>query len=96
MVKPEVRRQNDILITQKLWAAISVIRTQRQIPNLERISRYLEREYGMKEEDIVNYLQMAGDEQLVLHYTTVGNKGARVGVEQDGYRIPTTEGVVSA
>ena len=94
MVKPEVRRQNDILITQKIWSAITVIRQQKQIPNLERISRHLEREYGMKEEDIAHYLQVATEEEMVQQYTAVGCKGSRVGLEQDGYKLPSTEGVV--
>lgn len=95
MVKPEVRRQNDILVTQKLWAAISVTRQQKQIPNLERITRYLEREYSMKESDIVHSLQLASDDQLIIQYNAVGCKGARIGVEQEGYRIPSSAGLVS-
>jgi len=33
-------------------------------------------------------LQFAVTDELVSAYMTVGFKGARVGVEQEGYRIP--------
>jgi len=36
-------------ITQHLWDAIKVIRIQRQIPNMTRITRYMSRVHGAKE-----------------------------------------------
>lgn len=42
-------------ITQHLWDAIKVIRSQRQIPNVTRITRYMSRVHGAKEGKNVEY-----------------------------------------
>jgi hypothetical protein len=36
-------------ITQHLWDAIKIIRSQRQVPNVTRITRYMSRVHGAKE-----------------------------------------------
>jgi hypothetical protein len=36
-------------VTQHLWDAIKIIRSQRQIPNMTRITRYMSRVHGAKE-----------------------------------------------
>lgn len=47
-------------ITQHLWDAIKVIRIQRQIPNMTRITRYMSRVHGAKEGENVHVYRMLG------------------------------------
>jgi hypothetical protein len=42
-------------VTQHLWDAIKIIRSQRQIPNMTRITRYMSRVHGAKEGKKVEY-----------------------------------------
>ncbi|KAK2168186.1 hypothetical protein NP493_1242g00007 [Ridgeia piscesae] len=88
MVRPIKRRQAEPVIAQKLWSSIRYIRAQKQIPNNERVHRYMMRECDMTDDEIETQLQFAVTDELVSAYMTVGFKGARVGVEQEGYRIP--------
>ena len=48
MVKPVKRRQADPQVVINLWTAVSYIKQQKQIPNIERVVRYMEREHGLK------------------------------------------------
>ena len=36
-------------VTQHLWDAIKIIRSQRQVPNVTRITRYMSRVHNAKE-----------------------------------------------
>jgi len=47
-------------ITQHLWDAIKVIRIQRQIPNMTRITRYMSRVHGAKEGENVQCMECWG------------------------------------
>jgi hypothetical protein len=44
-------------ITQHLWDAIKIIRSQRQVPNVTRITRYMSRVHGAKEGKNINRIQ---------------------------------------
>ena len=91
MVRPERRRTSDPVVVQQLWKGISYIRQQKQIPNTERLSKYMLRVHEMKQAEMELQLQNAVDDKLIFAYTAVGFKGARVGLEQEGYRIPDAD-----
>ena len=56
MVKPEKRREADPQVVINLWTAVYYIKQQKQIPNIERVVRYMVREYGMSKQDCQNQL----------------------------------------
>ena len=43
MVGPVQRRKSSPAVVQQLWAGIQLIRSQKQIPNIERLVRYMTR-----------------------------------------------------
>ncbi|XP_022252733.1 zinc finger MYND domain-containing protein 11-like isoform X2 [Limulus polyphemus] len=73
---------------QHIWDAIVYIRQQKQIPNFDRISSYMRRKYNLKGNDLERQLNFAVRDNLVVIKKSVGCKGSKVGVEQDGYRLP--------
>lgn len=88
MVVLKCKRRADPVIVQQLWTGISYIRQQKQIPNTERLTKYMQRVHNMKHLEAELHLQNAVDDKLVLSYTAVGFKGSKVGLEQEGFRIP--------
>ena len=52
MVQPVKMRQSDPVVVQKLWSAILFIRAQKQIPNNERVLRYMTREHDLNEDEV--------------------------------------------
>jgi len=84
---PVCRRQADPLMVQKLWTAINFIRSQRQVANTDRIERYMQREYSVKQDETERQLNFAVADGLISVYRAVSNKGNNPGAEQDGYRI---------
>ena len=38
--------------------------------------------------EVERQLQCAVDDGLIIAYTAVGNKGSKVGTEQEGYKLP--------
>ena len=98
MVRPEplVRRQADPQIVQKLWTSIASIRAQKQVANLERLVRHMQREYNLAVEEVEKQLQLAVEDRLIEVYRATANKGSNPGTEQDGYRVqPADETEVS-
>ncbi|XP_070566470.1 zinc finger MYND domain-containing protein 11-like isoform X2 [Ptychodera flava] len=79
------RRQASPLILQQLWEAIGVIREQKQIANLERISKYMNREYDYSPKETQRQLGYAVKDGLIIREISKGNKGSKIGVEQEGY-----------
>lgn len=73
---------------QHLWDAIAYIRQQKQIPNFERISGYMKRIHNLNATDVERQLNFSVRDELVNVKKSVGFKGSKVGVEQEGYRIP--------
>jgi len=82
------RRRTDTLTVAQLWSAIEHIREQRQVPNYDRISRYLLREHDVLERETAQLLRFASKERLIERYHSVTRVGSNAGAEQDGYRIP--------
>ena len=87
---PLVRRRNTpVNYAKQLLKAIIYIREQRQIPNFDRISKYLARYTDITPRRCKEYLTNAVSDGFIVEYTTVGSKGERRnGIEQEGYRIP--------
>jgi len=93
---PVCRRQADPLMVQKLWTAINFVRSQKQVANMERIERYMQREYSVTQDEVERQLNFAVADRLISVYRAVANKGNNLGAEQDGYRIqPADENEVS-
>uniref|UniRef100_A0A671PN22 Zinc finger MYND domain-containing protein 11-like n=1 Tax=Sinocyclocheilus anshuiensis TaxID=1608454 RepID=A0A671PN22_9TELE len=85
------KRQADPKVVQYVWSAIEVIRNQKQIANMDRISKYLSRVYGMHHKDTARHLVLAVKDGLVVETLTVGCKGSKAGIEQEGYWLPGDE-----
>eukprot|EP00058_Branchiostoma_floridae_P009621 XP_002595109.1 hypothetical protein BRAFLDRAFT_60138 [Branchiostoma floridae] len=85
MVRPVKRRSADPQVVKQLWNAIGHIREQKQIANIERITKYMGREYEISNRETVKQLGHAVKDGLVIETVTLGVKGAKAGVEQEGY-----------
>ncbi|KAG5841576.1 hypothetical protein ANANG_G00168080 [Anguilla anguilla] len=82
------KRLADPKVVQYVWAAIEVIRNQKQIANMDRISKYLSRVFGMHPKETARQLALAVKDGLVVETLTVGCKGSKAGIEQEGYWLP--------
>ncbi|KAM8838511.1 zinc finger MYND domain-containing protein 11 isoform 2-T2 [Synchiropus picturatus] len=91
MSRVEKKRQADPKVVQYVWSAIEVIRNQKQIANMDRISKYLSRMYGMHPKETARQLSLAVKDGLVVETLTVGCKGSKAGIEQEGYWLPGDE-----
>ncbi|KAM9789652.1 zinc finger MYND domain-containing protein 11 [Neosynchiropus ocellatus] len=91
MSRVEKKRQADPKVVQYVWAAIEVIRNQKQIANMDRISKYLSRMFGMHPKETARQLSLAVKDGLVVETLTVGCKGSKAGIEQEGYWLPGDE-----
>uniref|UniRef100_A0A4W5PH39 Zinc finger, MYND-type containing 11 n=1 Tax=Hucho hucho TaxID=62062 RepID=A0A4W5PH39_9TELE len=89
------KRQADPKVVQYVWAAIEVIRNQKQIANMDRISKYLSRVFGMHPKETARQLSLAVKDGLVVETLTVGCKGSKAGIEQEGYWLPGDELIIS-
>uniref|UniRef100_A0A9J8B7J0 Zinc finger, MYND-type containing 11 n=2 Tax=Cyprinus carpio TaxID=7962 RepID=A0A9J8B7J0_CYPCA len=58
---------------------------------MDRISKYLSRMYGMHPKDTARQLVLAVKDGLVVETLTVGCKGSKAGIEQEGYWLPGDE-----
>ena len=75
-------------MSKQLLEAILYTRQQKQIPNVERVTRYMKRYYEHQTCEVEKQLQYAVKDGLLLSYNAKGNKGKMTGVEQEGFRIP--------
>uniref|UniRef100_H2ZXD2 Zinc finger MYND-type containing 11 n=1 Tax=Latimeria chalumnae TaxID=7897 RepID=H2ZXD2_LATCH len=91
MAKLTKRRQTDPKTIQFLWTAIEVIRNQKQIANIDRITKYMTRVHGMHPKDTNRQLGLAVKDGLIVETLTVGCKGSKAGIEQEGYWLPGDE-----
>lgn len=82
------RRQACPQTVLHLWDAIAYIKQQKQIPNFERLSAYMKRVYNLSPTDLERQLSFAVSDGLIVVKKSLGVKGSKVGIEQDGYRIP--------
>uniref|UniRef100_A0AAY4EAQ9 Uncharacterized protein n=1 Tax=Denticeps clupeoides TaxID=299321 RepID=A0AAY4EAQ9_9TELE len=85
------KRQGDPKVVQFLWSSIEVIRNQKQIANMDRISKYMSRVYGIHPKETSRQLVLAVKDGLVVETLTVGCKGSKAGIEQEGYWLPGDE-----
>ncbi|KAG7487397.1 hypothetical protein MATL_G00022810 [Megalops atlanticus] len=85
------KRQADPRVVQHIWEAIEVIRNQKQIANMDRISKYLSRVFGVHPKETARQLSLAVKDGLVVETLTVGCKGSKAGIEQEGYWLPGDE-----
>uniref|UniRef100_A0AAY4A3V0 Zinc finger, MYND-type containing 11 n=1 Tax=Denticeps clupeoides TaxID=299321 RepID=A0AAY4A3V0_9TELE len=85
------KRQADAKVVQFMWTAIEVIRNQKQIANLDRIAKYLSRVFGVPPKETARQLSLAVKDGLVVETLTVGCKGSKAGIEQEGYWLPGDE-----
>jgi len=51
----------------------------------------MQREHSVSPTETDLQLKYAVEDQLVNSYTTVGFKGAKVGMEQEGFKVPEGE-----
>ncbi|XP_029444377.1 zinc finger MYND domain-containing protein 11 isoform X1 [Rhinatrema bivittatum] len=91
MARLTKRRQADTKVIQYLWTAIEVIRNQKQIANIDRITKYMTRVHGMHPKEITRQLSLAVKDGLIVETLTVGCKGSKAGIEQEGYWLPGDE-----
>ena len=91
MVRPVKRRHSSVIQTKHLIDAIKSIRYQKQIPNVERINKYMNREFGLRQSETEKHLHYAVKDGVIISYTAVGKKGSMTGIEQEGFRIPEEE-----
>jgi hypothetical protein len=75
-------------VVVQLWEAVNLVRQQKQIPNIERLAKYVGREYGMKPAELDEHLMEAINDGLIHSYKLVGSKGSKAGVQQVGYKVP--------
>ncbi|KAI4799744.1 hypothetical protein KUCAC02_016712 [Chaenocephalus aceratus] len=74
------KRLADPKVVQYVWAAIEVVRNQKQIANMDRISKYLSRMFGMHPKETARQLSLAVKDGLVVETLTVGYKGSKAGI----------------
>ncbi|XP_078519408.1 zinc finger MYND domain-containing protein 11 isoform X2 [Lissotriton helveticus] len=91
MARLTKRRLADTKIIQYLWTAIEVIRNQKQIANIDRITKYMTRVHTMHPKEIARQLSLAVKDGLIVETLTVGCKGSKAGIEQEGYWLPGDE-----
>ncbi|XP_078482357.1 zinc finger MYND domain-containing protein 11 [Ciona intestinalis] len=84
------RRTNPKVVLQ-LYSAIEMIRKQRQIANIQRVVRVMEKDNSYTPTEILHHIHNAVLDRLVIETITVGCKGSKLGVEQEGYWIPDPE-----
>ncbi|XP_005089957.1 zinc finger MYND domain-containing protein 11 isoform X2 [Aplysia californica] len=84
---PSVRRRHTpVNYAKQLLSAIQSIRQQKQIPNFDRISRFLQRYTDITPRRCKEHLNNAVSDGFIVEYTALGVKGQRTGLEQEGYR----------
>ncbi len=82
------RRQTTPNTAIRLWTAIAYIRQQKQIPNQERVERYMQREHELTVEETKNQLHAAIEDELIVAYTALACKGSKAGSKQEGFKLP--------
>ena len=88
MVRPVKRRSTPVITAIQLLDAVIYIRQQKQIPNLERLYRYMHRWHDISEKDTEKHINNAVTDGFIISYTAVGTKGSKIGSEQEGFRVP--------
>uniref|UniRef100_A0A2K5DH46 MYND-type domain-containing protein n=1 Tax=Aotus nancymaae TaxID=37293 RepID=A0A2K5DH46_AOTNA len=60
------RRQADTKAIQHLWAAIEIIRNQKQIANIDHVTKYMSRVHGMHSKETTRQLSLAVKDGLIV------------------------------
>lgn len=82
------QRHSEPIALRRLWKAIDVIRGQRQIANIARLTKVIQRDHPYRAKDIMQHILQAIQDNVVIETLTVGCKGSKAGLEQEGYWIP--------
>ncbi|XP_060856969.1 zinc finger MYND domain-containing protein 11-like [Metopolophium dirhodum] len=82
------RRVSWPLAVQHLWDAVKVIRFQRQVPDIDRITKYMTKVHNMSSEEVERQLNYCVRDGLLILTKKVGIKGSKAGVETKGYKLP--------
>ncbi|KAK7071069.1 PWWP domain [Halocaridina rubra] len=88
-MQASLRRCSDPLRCQHLWDAITTIRNHKQLPSFDRIRRYMSRMHNMESDEVEKHLEECASDNLIAVTRKVGQKGSKVGIEQEGFRLPT-------
>ncbi|KAK4292002.1 hypothetical protein Pmani_035213 [Petrolisthes manimaculis] len=82
-MKSSIRRCSDPLHCQHLWDAITTIRNHKQLPSFDRIRRYMSRMHTMESDEVEKHLEECASDNLIAVTRKVGQKGSKVGIEQE-------------
>ncbi|XP_054271302.1 zinc finger MYND domain-containing protein 11 isoform X2 [Macrosteles quadrilineatus] len=82
------RRVSCPQMTQQLWDAIKTIRYQRQVPDIDRIAKFMSRVHNVGLEEVTRQLNYCVRDGLLQLTKRVGFKGSKIGVETEGYNLP--------
>ncbi|VVC34742.1 Zinc finger, PHD-type,PWWP domain,Bromodomain,Zinc finger, FYVE/PHD-type,Zinc finger [Cinara cedri] len=83
------RRISCPLAVQHLWDAVKVIRFQRQVPDVDRITKYMARVHNMSSEEVGRQLNYCvRDGLMILTKRVKVQKGSKTGVATEGYKLP--------
>ncbi|XP_065223247.1 zinc finger MYND domain-containing protein 11 isoform X2 [Planococcus citri] len=82
------RRVSCPLTVQQLWDAVKIIRYKRQVPDVERITRYMNRTHNVSDDEVGRQINYCVRDGLLKVIKKVGSKGSKCGIEQEGYKLP--------
>ncbi|XKL59684.1 hypothetical protein PGB90_000700 [Kerria lacca] len=82
------RRVSCPLTAQQLWDAVKIIRYKRQVPDIERITRYMNRTHNVSDDEVGRQINYCVRDGLLKVIKKIGSKGSKIGIEQEGYKLP--------
>lgn len=82
------RRVSCPLTVQQLWDAVKIIRYKRQVPDIERITRYMNRTHNVSDDEVGRQINHCVRDGLLKVIKKIGTKGSKMGLEQEGYKLP--------
>lgn len=82
------RRVSCPQVTQQLWDAIKSIRNTRQVPTAERIQKIMQKDFGVKEDEVTRQLNHCVRDGLIEVTKRTVSKGNHAGSEQEWYKLP--------
>ena len=95
MVNLVQRRKATVEFTKQLLSAVTYVRQQKQIPNVDRICKYVHRTHHIPYSECCRQLNDAVEDGFIAEYTAIGFKGSRTGLEQEGYRLVPADEVAA-
>eukprot|EP00057_Strongylocentrotus_purpuratus_P006796 XP_011661270.1 PREDICTED: zinc finger MYND domain-containing protein 11-like [Strongylocentrotus purpuratus] len=85
MVKTVRRRLSNPQVILQLWEAITCIRQGKQVANLDRIYRFMERSYEISTKEVQKQMAFAVKEGLLVKELSKAKQGHRQGETQDAF-----------